>query len=129
MKNIIVTRELGGAGGEILYVPVPARGNVHSVKVSCDANLVATGTVEVARGGDAVNLVTIPTGDSAAGTVTTGVPDTTNLGLIFDPDSTTVVNQVIKITDDATLLAGAGTLTVLIEYDDSAYVQADPSEI
>ncbi|MBE9570756.1 MAG: hypothetical protein IMF11_09015 [Proteobacteria bacterium] len=128
MKTIIITRELGGGGSEVLYIPVPCRGNINSVKVASDATMVATGTLTVGRGGDTVNLVTAPTGNAAAGVVVDGVPDTTNKALIFDPDSVTAANKVIKLTDDATLHGGAATLTVVIEYDDSAYVEQVASE-
>ena len=128
MKTITVTRELGGGGSEITYIPVPCRGNVCSVKVASDATMVATGTLIVGRGGDTVNLVTAPTGNAVAGVVVDGVPDTTNKGLIFDPDSTTAANKVMKLTDDATLHGGAATVVVVIEFDDSAYVAQAASE-
>ena len=123
MKELIVVRELTGAGSEITYVPVPCRGNIKSVRVVYDLQMDATGTLTIARGTDTVNLVTVPAGNVAAGVVLDGVPDTTNKGLIFDPDSATTAHKAIKITDDATFLGGAATVTILIAYDDSAYVQ------
>lgn len=128
MKDIIVTRELTGAGSEVMYIPVPCRGNVNSVKVASDAVMVATGKLTVSRAGDTVNLVTAPTGNAAAGVVVEGVPDGTNKALIFDPDSATATDKVILLTDDATLHGGAATLVVVIEYDDSAYVEQAASE-
>lgn len=128
MKTITVTRELGGGGSEVTYIPIPCRGNVCSVKVASDAVMVATGTLIVSRAGDTVNLVTAPTGNAAAGVVVEGVPDTTKKGYIFDPDSTTAANKVILLTDDATLHGGPATVVVVIEYDDSAYVAQAASE-
>ena len=128
MKTIIVTRELGGGGSEVTYIPVPCRGNVCSAKIASDATMVATGTLIVGRGGDTVNLITAPTGNAAAGVVVDGVPDSTNKALIFDPDSTTAASKVIKLTDDATLHGGAATVVLYIEYDDSAYVEQAASE-
>jgi hypothetical protein len=88
----------------------------------------ATGTLVVSRGSTAVNTVTVPAGNVAAGTTLDGVPDVTNKDLIFDPDSTTAANRVIKIVDDATFLGGAATITVLIKYDESCYVKQTASE-
>jgi len=90
--------------------------------------MVATGTVILSRSTTAVNTITVPTGDKAAGTVLDGVPDVTNKDLIFDPDSTTVANKVIKVVADATILASAGNMIFNIEFDDSAYVEEAASE-
>ena len=123
MKELIVVRELTGAGSEITYVPVPCRGNIKSVRVVSDLQMDAGGKLTIARNTTTVNLVTVPPGNIAAGAVLDGVPDATNKGLIFDPDSATATDKVIKITDDATFLGGAATVAILIAYDDSAYVQ------
>lgn len=122
MKEIYVVRELTGAGSEVTYVPVPCRGTVKSVRVVSDLQMDATGTLVVSRGTTAVNTVTVPTGNIAAGVTLDGVPDATNKDLIFDPDSTTATDRVIKIADDAAFLGGAATVTIKIEYDDTAYV-------
>ncbi len=127
MKDIYVN--LYSAGGvEDYYIPVPCRGTVKSFKAVANATLVATGTIVLARSTTAVNTLTAPTGDAAAGIVVTGVPDTTNKGLVFDPDSTTVANTKIKVSFDTTVLGGAANVTLLIEYDDSAYVAQAASE-
>uniref|UniRef100_A0A6M3JU90 Uncharacterized protein n=1 Tax=viral metagenome TaxID=1070528 RepID=A0A6M3JU90_9ZZZZ len=128
MKDIYFVTELTGAGGEIRYIPVPSRGNVLSVRVASDLQMDAAGTLTFSRGATTVNLVTVPAGNIAAGTILDGVPDTTSKGLIFDPSDTTAANKVIKMTDDATFLGGAATITVLIKYDDSAYVVQPASE-
>ena len=127
MKNLIFSAAIADAGNTF-YIPVPCRGTVKSVKVTCDVNMVATGTVILSRSTTAVNTITVPTGDKAAGTVLDGVPDVTNKDLIFDPDSTTVANKVIKVVADKTILASAGNMIFNIEFDDSAYVEEAASE-
>lgn len=129
MIDLFGTKVLTGGGGESMYIPVPRRGIVKKMTVVCNATMVDSGTVVAYRGATDVNTATAPTGNTAAGTVLVGVPETDDKDLIFDPDSSTVANKVIKITDDATLLGGAGTIGVLIKYDDSAAVQQDASEI
>ncbi len=128
MMNLFATVVLTGGGTESVYIPVPRRGIVKGMTIACNANMVATGTVIASRDTTAVNTATAPTGDAAAGVVVVGVPDTTNKDLIFDPDSDTAAYKRIKITDDSTLLAGAGTLTVMIEFDESAAVEQTASE-
>lgn len=127
MKNFIFSAPIADAGNTF-YIPVPCRGTVKSVKVSCDVNMVATGTVILSRSTTAVNTITVPTGDKAAGTTLAGVPDATNKGLVFDPDSATVANNVIKVVADGTILASAGNMVFHIEYDDSAYVKQESLE-
>ena len=121
MKDIYVN--LYSAGGvEDYYIPVPCRGTVKSFEVMANATMVATGTITLARSTTAVNLATAPTGDTAAGTVLKGVPDTTNKGLVFDPDSSTAANTKIKVSFNETILGGAANVLLHIVYDDSAYV-------
>lgn len=121
MKDIYIN--LYSAGGvEDYYIPVPCRGVVKSFKAVANATMVATGTIVLARNTTAVNTLTAPTGDAAAGIVVTGVPDTTNKDLVFDPDSSTVANTKIKVSFDTTILGGAANVTLLIQYDDSAAV-------
>ena len=121
MKDIYLN--LYSAGGvEDYYIPVPCRGVVKSFKTVANATMVATGTIVLARNTTAVNTLTAPTGDAAAGIVVTGVPDTTNKDLVFDPDSSTVANTKIKVSFDTTILGGAANVTLLIQYDDSAAV-------
>jgi hypothetical protein len=121
MLNLIIPLEFAD-GGETHYIPVPCRGVVKSVRISSDINMVANGTLILSRSTTAVNTVTIPTGDKAAGTVTDGVPDATNKDLVFDPDSATAANKVIKVVGDATIQAAAGTIVLCIKYDDTAAV-------
>jgi len=127
MKDIYLNFYSAG-GAEDYYIPVPCRGVVKSAEYMANATMVATGTITLARNTTAVNLATAPTGNTAAGTVLKGVADTTNGQLVFDPDSSTVENQKIKMSLDTTLLAGAANVLVHIVYDDSAYVTQAPSE-
>lgn len=128
MKDIYVVRELGGGGSEVTYVPVPCRGTVKSVEVVSDLQMDATGTLTIAGGGHTINLITVPTGNIAAGVKLAGVQDTTYGDTVMDPDSVTASYKVLTITDDANFLGGAGTVTVHIVYDDSAYVAQAASE-
>ena len=128
MMYLYATRELTGAGSEIIYLPVPCRGIVRGVRVASDLQMDATGTLTVSRGASTVNLVTVPAANVAAGTPLDGVPDATNKDLIFDPESATAANQVIKIIDDAAFLGGAATVTIMITFDPSAGVAETPLE-
>jgi len=121
MKDIYVN--LYSAGGvEDYYIPVPCRGVVKAFSVMANATMVATGTIILSRSTTAVNTATAPTGDTAAGTVLEGVPDTTNKDLVFDPDSSTAANTKIKVAFDTTILGGAANVLLYIQYDDSAAV-------
>ena len=121
MKDIYLNFYSAG-GAEDYYIPVPCRGVVKSAEYMSNATMVATGKITLARNSTTVNLATAPTGNTAAGIVLKGVADTTNGQLVFDPDSSTVANQKIKMSLDETLLAGAANVLVHIVYDDSAYV-------
>lgn len=127
MKNLIMSIPIADAGNTF-YIPVPCKGIVKSAKYTCDVTMVATGTVILSRSTTAVNTFTVPAGDLAAGVVGTGTPDTTNKNLIFDPDSSTAANKVIKGVADATFLGSAGNIIIDIEYDDSCYVPQAASE-
>ncbi len=106
-----------------MYVPAPCRGTVAKVLCVFDTNTVEVGdTVVVARGASAVNTVTATV--TAGQAVETGTPDATNKGLVFDPESSTAANGVMKITDTG----APGAKNLLIFFDDSAYVELDPSE-
>jgi len=121
MKNIIFSHAIADAGNTF-YIPVPCRGIVKGVRVMCDVNMVATGTVILSRSTTAVNTITVPTGDKAAGTTLDGVPDATNKDLVFDPDSTTATDKTIKVVADGTILASAGNMVFDISYDEYATV-------
>ena len=106
-----------------MYVPAPCRGTVAKVLCAFDTNTVEVGdTVVVAQGSSAVNTVTATV--TAGLTVETGVPDSTNKGLVFDPESSTATETVMKITDTG----APGAKNLLIFFDDSAYVEQEASE-
>lgn len=123
MTKITIVRELTGGGTEVTYVPAPARGIVKGARVVSDLQMDATGLLTISRGATTVNLITVPAGNVAAGTILAGVPDATNKDLVFDPNDTTAANRVIKIVDDATFLGGAATVTIEIDFDESAYIE------
>lgn len=106
------------ADGGTSYIPAPCRGTVAAVKVVFQTNTVEVNdTVVVARNATAVNTVTAAT--TAGLVVETGVPDTTNKGLVFDPDSDTATEQVIVVTDTG----APGAKIVMIDFDEGAYVE------
>lgn len=107
--------------GTVSYVPAPCRGCVLGVKAVWQTNSVtAADTVIVARNATAVNTVTAVSGDGLV--VEDGVPDTTNKGLVFDPDSATATEQVMKVT-----VSAGGACLVLIEYDQFATIVEAPA--
>lgn len=128
MMYLFATRELTGDGSEITYIPVPCRGIVKGVTVVSDLQMDSGGTLTIARNTTTVNLVTVPAANVAAGVTLAGVPDTTNKDLVFDPDSATATYKVIKVTDNATFLGGAGTITIMIKYDEYAMIAQPASE-
>lgn len=109
--------------GTTKYVPAPCRGVVSGVKVAFQTNTVEVGdTVVVAKNATAVNTVTAAV---TAGLVTEkGVPDVTNKGLVFDPDSATAIDTVMVVTDTG----APGDKIVIIEFDDFAFVNQAASE-
>lgn len=126
MKDLFIVLEVAATTTQTFYAPVPCKGNVCSVKAVYDAEVDADETVTIGRGATAVNLVT-PSATLAAGIVLDGTPDATNKALIFDPDSATAANKVLKISIPNTVDT-AGTLVILVEFDDGAYVEQAASE-
>lgn len=107
------------ADGATIYVPAPCKGNVAKMTAVFQADtVVANDTIKASRGNDVVNTLTAVT--EAGLVVETGVPDTTNKGLIFDPTSATAANQVIKLVSGSE--GGSAAAIVTIFFDDSAYV-------
>jgi len=104
------------------FYPVSAVGNVSEVIAVYDQETDLDETITVSRGTTAVNLCTPPADATAEGTSFTGVPDTTNKALLFDPASTTVANRVLKISVPNTFDT-AGHLGLSILFDDTAYVE------
>jgi hypothetical protein len=118
MKTINVNVN-AGTGALTFYVPAPCRGIVVGLKAVFSAAVAAGDTVDIQKNTTSVNLITVATADIAAGVVSTGVRDATNKNLIFDPNSATVTDQVLKIVISA--LESANTLTnIEITFDDFA---------
>ncbi len=126
MKHIRFVTEITASGADTRYIPVPCRGTVYSAKYACDQTMVDTKTVILSRSTTAVNTATAD--GETAGEILTGTPDTTNKGLVFDPDSSTAAYKVIKMVVLDAFTGSNGTLAVDIEYDDSAYVEQTASE-
>lgn len=127
MKIITFITEITSSGADTRYIPVPCRGTIHSAEYACDQTMVADKTIILSRGTTAVNTATAA-GTETAGVILTGTPDTTNKGLVFDPDSSTAANKVIKMVVLDGFTGSDGTLTVKIEFDDSAYIVQAASE-
>lgn len=106
-----------------VYVPAPCRGTVSGAQAVYQTNAVEPNdTITLSRSTTTVNLITAV--NTAGLDVETGVPDSTNKGLIFDPTSTTATDTVIKIVS----AGAAGIALVTIEFDDYAYVEQTASE-
>jgi hypothetical protein len=109
------------------YITVPCRGNIAKVYAVYDQETDEDEVFTLYRDSDAVCTITPPADATAEGTKINGVMDAINGGLIFDPDSATAANQVIKVGIPDTVDT-AGNLDLYIEYDDSAYVEQAASE-
>ena len=110
---------------DLFYLPVPARGIVKKAFMAHDQETDLDEVVTLMRGGTAVNAITPAADATAEGVSVEGVPDTTNKDLVFDPDSTTAANRVIRISIPNTFDAG-GNLGLTIHYDESAAI-AEPA--
>jgi hypothetical protein len=99
------------------YIPVPCRGVVAGMYGAWETNAVEPGdTIIASRDTTAVNTITAV---NTAGLVReVGVRDATNKDLVFDPDSATETDKVIKLVANGT----AGISVVYIEYDEYATV-------
>lgn len=126
MKDLIFTLELTTTTAADFYIPVPRRGKVVSFRVAHSAETDADELFTLFYGTNALSVCT-PTDALAAGTVIDGVMDSTYGETVFDPDSDTVIDTVFHIDNLATLDAG-GTLSVFIEFDDSAAQTQNASE-
>lgn len=110
---------------EARYVPVPCRGTVSGAQAVWQTNAVEPNdTIILSRHTTAVNTITAV--DTAGLQCETGVPNATiaSRDLIFDPDSATKANTVIKVTPNG----AAGDALVTIEFNDYAYVEQEASE-
>ena len=127
MKTLAFTFEIATTTAKNMYLPVPCRGNIASCKASYGAESDKDEVITLTHNATAVATITPLADATAAGIVTEGVMDTTNGGLIFDPDSTTAAEQMIKVSVTNATDAGC-TVGLIIEYDDSAYVEQAASE-
>jgi hypothetical protein len=119
MKRITLSCAANGT----YYVPAPSIGVVTGVKAVWQSTVTTSNLVTVSRSSTTVNLVTAVT--TAGMVVETGVRDTTNKDLVFDPASTTTTSQVIKV-----VLSGGNAVAavVVIEFDEYATVAQAPLE-
>lgn len=110
---------------EVRYVPVPCKGNVAAAHAVWQTSTVEPNdTIILSRAATAVNTITAV---NTAGLATeTGVPNATiaERDLIFDPASSTATETVIRVTPNG----AAGDALVVIDYDDSCYVQQEATE-
>ncbi len=127
MKLLNAIFPVAATTADAFYIPVPCRGIVKAVRAVYNQETDQDETVTLSRGASAVNLVTPPADASAAGVSMVGVPDTSNKDLVFDPDSATAANRVIKVAVPDTFDT-AGVLALSIDYDESAAVTQAPLE-
>jgi hypothetical protein len=106
----------------VACVPVPSRGIVKEVKAVFHTNTVEPNdTIVVSRGATAVNTITAA--ETAGLVVETGVPDTTNKDLVFDPESSMATHKYILLTPTGS----PGAATVMIGFDPYATVVETPA--
>ena len=127
MIRIMMTGDIATTTAKTFYIPVPCKCTVASFRASYSAESDADEVITLSRGGTAVNVCTPAADATAAGTMITGVADTTNGQLIFDPASSTTANQVLQIDTLNTVDAGC-QVGFCIELDDGAYVTQTASE-
>lgn len=127
MKEIHLAIEVAQATAKTIYIPVPCRGNIAALKAVYNGVTNTDDVVTFYRSTTAVATITGPSTGLAAGNAIAGVLDTTNGQLVFDPDSATATDKVIKAVFTNTFDA-AGTFNLFILWDDSAYVKQTPSE-
>ena len=121
MQDINLSIEVAQTTAKTVYYPVPCRGIVHAAYAVVNGVTNTDDIITISRDSTAVNTITGPSTALAAGNKITGVPDTTNKDLIFDPDSATAAYKVLKIVFTNTFDA-ADVVGLHIEYDDSAAV-------
>ena len=127
MKEIHLAIEVAQTTAKTIYVAVPCRGNIARCRGVYNGVTNTDDIVTLYRSSTSVATITGPATSTAAGTQISGVMDTTNGQLIFDPESSKVANKVIKVVFTNTFDA-AGVFDLFIDFDDSAYVTQTPSE-
>lgn len=127
MIRIHVTFPVAATTADSFYLPVPCRGIVKAVRAVYSQETDEDETITLARSTTTVNLCTPPADATAEGVSFEGVPDSTNKDLVFDPDSTTAANRVIKVSVPNTFDT-AGVMGLSIDYDESAAIAQAASE-
>lgn len=122
MMYLNLAIEVAATTAKDVYFPVPCRGVVSAAYAVYSEETDLDETIDIQRGSTSVNLITPPADATAEGITITGVPDTTNKALVFDPDSETVANKVMKISMPNTFDT-AGMIGLKILYDNSAYIE------
>jgi len=101
------------------YIPVPCKGIVVGFRGAFSEDVAADDTVNLQRGANSVNLITVGADNTSEGVELTGVRDSTYKELIFDPESSTEANKKIKISISA-LETNPTTFHGIIEFDELA---------
>jgi len=116
----IPLREYCSNAAKDVYIPAPCRGIVVALVGAFSETVAADDTVDVLQGAHSVNKITVGADNVLEGVVLTGTPDTTYHELVFDPDSATAANKVLKISVSA--LVGTTTFNGYIEFDNFAII-------
>ena len=127
MIRIHATFPIEATTADSFYLPVPCRGNIKAVRAVYSQETDEDETITLEQGTNDVFVCTPPADATAEGVSFEGVVDATYGEYIFDPDSTTAANRVIKVTVPNTFDT-AGELGLSIDYDDSAAQTQSPSE-
>ena len=112
------TLPVAATTADSFYIPVPCRGIVKGGRAAYSQETDEDETVTIEQGSDDVLVFTPPADATAEGVKIDGVRDATYGDLIFDPDSDTVDERVLKITVPNTFDT-AGVLGLSIDYDPS----------
>ena len=127
MMYLTYAISLAATTANSVYLAVPCRGIVKGGYAAYSEETDKDETVTIEQGSDDV-LVFTPAADATAeGTKMDGVRNATYGDLIFDPDSATVDEQVLKVTVPNTFDT-AGVLSLVIFYDEAASVFQAASE-
>lgn len=129
MKILAFTFEVATTTAKNMYLPAPCRGNIASCKACYGAESDLDEIITIVHNATDVATITPLANGTAAGVMIEGIMDTTvaNAQLIFDPDSATAAERMIKI-EVTNATDAACTIGLIIEFDDSAYVTQAASE-
>jgi hypothetical protein len=110
-----------------VWCPVCARGTVKTIQCVFNEETDMDETLTLYRGDNIVAVATPPADATDAGIPFIAVLDPTYGQLVFDPNDSVVANRVMKFTVPDTFDT-KGTMRIVIEYDDGAYVSQPASE-